>query len=80
MGDQASKVLVAQGAEVAGAVERMEAGLDQARGVAEVVQVGGRHQLISFVGREDGRHPLRLPATPCTCSQRSPSGASSSSA
>jgi hypothetical protein len=55
---------VAERAQVAGAVERMQIGLNQGRGVAEVVQVDGRNQLVPFVGREDGGHPLCLPGDP----------------
>jgi hypothetical protein len=52
MGDETGQALLAQGPNIVGAVELMEPGSPQSRGIANIVQVGGRHQETTLRFRE----------------------------
>jgi hypothetical protein len=76
IGHQAAEAVIdAEGLQVPGAVQRMQPGGHQRRGIADVVQPRSGDQEVALVIGEHGRHTRpACSATACTCAQRSPSG------
>jgi len=80
VGHQASQPLMADGAQVPGNIQRMQAGNSEGWGVAEVMQVGRATRTSCSSGGRIAAARCAWWTTPWTCAQRSPIGASSSAA